>query len=176
MKGLMQEEGMDQPVEEPMAQESMQQQGASATLDDVSEQVRPLMKYAIEMLYGENFEKLVQMFQSGGNQTFALSMSTAINGVLDRLEKEFGQLPQQAAAEIGVKLFEILLEDLAAGGVINGEELGEKEIIETIQLTLTNWSQKHPGQFNEQEFAQGMSQMAQQAGAEPAPEQGGLLS
>jgi len=179
MKGLLDEEEMTPAAGPEMAQEPVQQQGQSATLDDVSEEVKPLMKYAIEMLYGENFENLIQMFQQGGNQTFAVSMSTAINGVLDRLEKEFGELPQQAAAEIGVKLFEILLEDMAAGGVINGDELGQQEIIQTIQLTLTNWAEKHPGKFNEQEFAQGMGQMAQQMGAEPqaqaAPEQGGIL-
>jgi hypothetical protein len=137
----------------------------SSMLADVSEQSKPALKAAIELLYGQGFEALVQMFQKAGMEGFHEAMSNAINGVLEQVEAQQGQLPMEVISEVGVKLFEILLEDLVSGGVINQEELESKNILLAVQHTLANWVNRNGPQredVNPQEIKQAIMQLEQQ--------------
>lgn len=123
-----------------------------------------LIKKATQLLYAENFENMVQMFQQHGKEGFPQAMAIAINGVLDRLEQEQGQpLDAQTAAEVGVALFEILLQDLSEGGVL--PDIDKQDVLKSIESTLKMWAQNHPDQANPEEMKQVIGQMAQQMGA-----------
>lgn len=156
MKGLLDEQDQQLTAETGSSDNS-------DVLDGVSDQARPIVKRAVELVYGEGFEELVQMFEASGPQGFAQAMSTAINGVLERLAKEFGELPTELIAEVGLKLFESLLEDLVAGGVIDPTALNGDSIMQTITQTLSSWGRKNPDKFDPEMMAQGISQAATDA-------------
>lgn len=134
-----------------------------------------LIKQATELLYGENFEAMVQMFQQYGKEGFPDAMATAINGVLDRLEKETGQpLDASTAAEVGVALFEILLGDLSEGGVL--PDIDKQDVLKAVEKTLAMWAKAHPDQTNPEEMKAAIEQMAQQMAQAGALEGGQVMT
>lgn len=123
--------------------------------------VQSLIKLATELLYSDNFEAMIQMFQQHGKEGFPQAMAMAINGVLDRLEQEQGQpLDPQTAAEVGVALFEILLADLAEGEIL--PDIDKQSVLQAIEAVLSMWAKSHPDQTNPEEMKAVIQQMAQQ--------------
>ena len=134
--------------------------------DEFPAELQPLLDQGVELLYGDNFEKLVQMFQ-GGPQNFPRAMATAINAVLSRIGKDHGALDQQAAAHIGTKLFGMLLEDLITGGAI--EQVTPQMAVEAIQMTMAMWLRENQDQVDPNEAGQSLFNLA------AAMKEGGVL-
>jgi len=126
---------------------------------EVSAQAKPVLDSAIELLYDENFENFVQMFQQHGEQGFPDAMSLAINGTLERLEKDQGELPVEILAEVGTKLIEMLLQDLIQNEVV--KNVTKEMMMGAVQKTLADWGQENPDRFDEQEMAQAAQQASQ---------------
>ena len=113
----------------------------------------------MELLYEENYDNLIKMMTAGGTEGFAENMANAVLGVLERLEKEAGQLPDQILAEVGSAIFQMLVEDLVGGGVI--QNIDKNVLLEALQIILQRWSESHPGRFDPEEA---MAAMQQQLG------------
>lgn len=106
-----------------------------------SPRAEKLLKAAITLLYDEHFEAMVKMFKQYGDEKFPDAMAIAINGTLDRLEKDVGELTTEEAAQVGVGLFEALLEDMLTGGVVS--QVTPQAAAQTIQKTIAMWVQKN---------------------------------
>lgn len=123
--------------------------------------VQGLIKKAIQLLYGDNFEAMVKMFQQHGKGGFPQAMAMAVNGVLDRLEKDQGnKLDAETAAQVGVAVFEALLQDLAEGGVL--PDIDKNSVLQAIEAILQMWAKSHPDQANPEDMKATIQQMAQQ--------------
>ena len=77
-----------------------------------------LRDQGIQRLYGENFDGLIEMFETNGAPNFAKSMAIAVNSTIEYLETEHGKLPVDSAAEVGMDVMMKLLEDIIGGGVV----------------------------------------------------------
>jgi len=157
---------------QPQNQEGQPQQQGGGSQD--------LIKQATKLLYSDNFESMVKMFQQHGKEGFPQAMAMAINGVLDRLEKDQGQpLDAQTASGVGIAIFEILLQDLAEGGVL--PNIDKQDVLKSVEAVLTMWAKGHPDQANPEEMKGVIEQMARQmsqggkleGGAVVPPSQGG---
>jgi hypothetical protein len=177
-----------QPQEKPQEEGMRSKPGGgpdrtpSPILDDVSPPIRPMIKLAVQIVYGEGFERIVKLFKDGGGAQFPTNMAGLINSLIERIEKEIdGEIPNEAVAEFAVKMFELLIEDLVNGGVVNGNEIDNNTIISTIQKTLQMWVQRHPGEFDSRGFQESLAKeldqqnqqlKTQQMNMAPAPEEG----
>ena len=145
MKGLLEE---DRPEQEEMP--------------EVSPEAKPLLDEATALLYSENFENFVKMFQDGGQEGFAKSMAAAVTGTLDRLEKEKGELSIEIVAEVGSHLIVMITQDLVDGGVI--DEVTSEMYMGAIAMVIGLWGKNNPGRASPQEFQQAAQQVDAQRG------------
>lgn len=121
--------------------------------------VQQLIKVATRLLYTDNFKSLVKMFQTHGKEGFPQAMGMAINGVLERLEKETGgPLDQAVAAQVGAAIFEMLLQDLSEGGVL--PDIDKQSVLLALEVTLQMWAKTH--NVNQEEVKATLQQMAQE--------------
>lgn len=158
MQGLIEENA--QPVNQ--TPEAQQPQAGAPKDGEVSAKAKPYLDKAVELLYDQNYENLVAMFKQHGEQGFAEAMSIAVNGVLERLEKEGGQIDVEILAEVGVQLLMMLAQDLVQGGVI--KELNKEMFMNAISMTLGKWGQKNPDRVDPQELQQAAAQADAQRG------------
>lgn len=123
--------------------------------------VDKLSKRAMEMLYSnpDQFTKLIDMFKKGGPEGFAKAMSTAVNGVIDKIEQQEGELPDDVLGGIGITLISALSEDVSSGGIM---QLDEKMIQEAAILSMQDWMTNHAERVD----MDGAKQAAQQLGAQ----------
>ena len=150
-----------QPVPQPDRQQAGPNQPVPANPTEgtqVSPEVKPLVDEATRLLYDENFENLIKMFKQYGDDGFSDAMALAIMGVLERLEKEHGELPTEVLAQVGVKIFEMLLEDLVHGGVV--AHVTEEQVLDAIQNLFSMWSEKHPNRVDQEGTARGLNNLA----------------
>lgn len=102
---------------------------------------------ATQIIYGERFDELVEMFQTNGAEKFARSMAIAVNTAITEMEKD-GPVPPPAAAQLGMDVFTMLLEDMATEpdkGMppvvpgVTGEQLQE-----VLPAILVMYAEQHP--------------------------------
>jgi hypothetical protein len=122
-----------------LLQEAVADEQAQPT-EGMSPEAQALVDQAVQVLYSPgdgNLENMVQMFQQHGVEGFPTAMSTAVLGLLARLQQE-GEIPVALLAEVGSKLFEIILEDLIEGGVVT--DVTEAQTLEAIALIFEGWA------------------------------------
>ena len=137
--------------------------------------VQALKDQAIQLVYGERFDQLIQMFQTNGPENFPRSMAVAVNTAITELEKKNGPIDPVAAAEVGMDLMMKLLEDIITGGVLPDTPL--EKVQEAFPAILVMYADSHPNVSKEdiqqlvKDVQSGMQQAkggAQQTGSEPA--------
>jgi hypothetical protein len=144
-------------------------------LDDASGPGQPpstagsgeLRDQAIQIIYGERFDKMVKMFQSNGPDKFARSMGLAVNTAITEIEKKNGPIGPEMAAKLGGEMFTMLLEDMllrpneGLGPVVEG--VTGKELSEVIPAMLVMYADAHPDVSKEQ-IQQVMQEVSKQTG------------
>lgn len=110
--------------------------------------VEALKAQAIQLVYGERFDQLIEMFQTNGPDNFARSMAVAVNTAISELEKGGAAVPPEAAAEVGADLFAKLLEDMlikpkeGMAAVVEG--VTAEQLQEVMPAILVMYSDSHP--------------------------------
>ena len=182
---------------EEIAEEAIPTEGEQVEEDMVEEEVspeaRPVYDQAIELAYSEeNFPKMVAMFEQGGPEGFPQAMGVAVLGVQQNLEATAQEpINDDILAEVGVKIFEAIAEDMISGGVVQG--IDEKIITDALTQAIDMWAKKNPDRFDREAFkaaadeqlasegvtptaapgqAPGQAPTAAPAGAPAAPQQG----
>jgi hypothetical protein len=124
------------------------------------QQIDVLSKEAIGILYGDEqtFQRMIEMFQTGGTERFPRIMSTSINAIIDRIEQTHGQLDDETLAGVGMTLLSTLAQDVTQGGVV---QLDEHAIQQAAIQSMQDWMKHHADRVDKQ----GALQAAQQAGA-----------
>lgn len=110
--------------------------------------VEAMKAQAIQLVYGERFDQLIEMFQTNGPDNFARSMAIAVNTAITEIEKSGTPVPPEAAAEVGGDLFAKLLEDMLVkpkdgmGAVVEG--ITGEQLQEVMPAILVMYSDSHP--------------------------------
>jgi len=110
------------------------------------ENFKQLVDQAKGLLYGENFESMIKVFEQGGRQGFAEGMATVIVGTLDRLEKENGELDEQTLLYVGLAILAMLSTDLSQGGII--EDLTSDDVQVAAGMVWMKWMESHEDRAN----------------------------
>lgn len=135
------------------------------------QKVEALKAQAVQRLYGENFDGMIEMFQTNGPENFAKSMAIAVNSTLEFLENQHGMVNHKMAAEVGMDVMMKLLEDVIAGGILPDVKL--EQVQQAIPAILVMYADSHPD-VGKEDIQQLMAYvesevMAQEGGAAPAP-------
>ena len=100
---------------------------------------------AVQRMYGENFDELIQMFQTNGAANFPRSMAIAVNSALEFLTNQYnperGPADHALAARIGMDLMFKLLEDIIGGGVLPDVTL--EQVQQSFPAILMMYSDAH---------------------------------
>lgn len=110
--------------------------------------VGALRDEAVKLVYGERFDKLIEMFQTNGPDKFARSMAIAVNTAISELEKRHGPLGPEMAAEVGSALFAMLLEDTLVRpkedmkAVVEG--VSAEQLQQVMPAILVMYADAHP--------------------------------
>ena len=163
--GLLEQAGMPQEgAQPPQPAQSVEPAMTRGNEDpDISPQAQPFIKRGVEILYRDNFEKLVQMIKGAGPDGLGASMSTAINTTMEKLKQE-GQMPPDVAVEVGATLFTMLLEDLVSGGTI--EQISEQQMADAIGQTLRDYADANPEELSREQVAQALAAGQQELSAQ----------
>jgi hypothetical protein len=87
------------------------------------------------------------MFQTNGVEKFPRSMAIAVNTAITEIEKD-GPIPPEAAAQLGMEIFTMLLEDMAISPeegmppVVEG--ITGEQLQEVLPAILVMYSDSHP--------------------------------
>jgi len=119
---------------------------------DVGEIEKRAFKYA----YGEKFDTLLAMFKENGAENFAKSMAVAVNGAL----KNAGEMTHEQAAEVGMKLYLALLEDIITSDVVPG--ITAEQVSQALPMTLRMYAESHPD-VSEQDMQALMTEIEKRA-------------
>lgn len=125
-----------------------------------------LRDQGIQRLYGDNFDSMIEMFQTNGAENFPKSMGIAVNSTLQYLEQENGQLPVEMAAEVGMDVMMKLLEDIIGGGVVPDVKL--EQVQQAFPAILVMYADAHP-----EVSKQDIQELVQEVGRGVAAHQGG---
>jgi hypothetical protein len=112
-----------------------------------AQDTQALKDQAIQLVYGERFDQLIEMFQKNGPDKFARSMAIAVNTAISEIEKG-GEIGPEAAAEVGSDLFAKLLEDMLVrpteemGPVVEG--VTAEQLQEVMPAILVMYADSHP--------------------------------
>ena len=142
-----------------------ERQPANASFEELRDQ-------GIQQLYGENFDGMIEMFQSNGPEKFPRSMAVAVNSTIEYLEQQHGSLSYEQAAEVGMDIMMKLLEDIIGGGVLPDVTL--EQVQQAFPAILVMYADARPDvtkadiQALAQEVARGVQQHeGQQPGGAP---------
>lgn len=105
------------------------------------EEFEKLRDQAIQLVYGERFDQLIEMFQTNGPENFARSMAVAVNTPITELEKQ-GPLDPVTATKVGMAIYMRLLEDMIGGGVVEG--VTAEQVSESLPAILVMYADSHP--------------------------------
>lgn len=106
------------------------------------EKAARLKDEAVQRLYGENFDGLIEMFQANGAEQFPKSMAIAVNSVIEYLENKYQMTNHKMAAEIGMDIMFKLLEDIIGGGVLPDVRL--EQVQQAMPAILVMYADSHP--------------------------------
>lgn len=108
---------------------------------------KDLKDQATKLIYGERFDSLVKMFETNGPEKFARSMAIAVNTAINEIEKD-GPIPPEAAAQLGMDVFTMLLEDMATepekGMPPVVPEVSPEQLQEVLPAILVMYGDAHP--------------------------------
>lgn len=135
------------------------------------EQLKDLLDQAKAILYGENFEQMMNLFKKNGRPGFADAMAIVVVGVLDRLEQDNGELDPQILLIVAFGMVGIIATDVQRTGLVPDIETDD------VQLALGNvvakWMNAHEGRAG---MEQGIKSLQKEAmarrGQGQSPEQG----
>lgn len=116
-------------------------QGAPPQRPATQEEFESLRDQAIQLVYGDRFDQLVAMFQKNGPEKFARSMAIAVNTPITELEKQ-GPIDHVTATKVGMAIYMRLLEDMIAGGVVEG--VTAEQVSESLPAILVMYADSHP--------------------------------
>lgn len=143
----------------------------AATEDEVSPKAMELLDAAVQDVYSEEqLPRLKKLFQAGGLEGFPQSMGVAVVGALSKLNLD--GVDDNVLAEVGVKLFEMLTEDIIESGEVEG--VTPPILMDAVKTTLQMAAEKFPDRVNMDEFAAAWQQEVAAEGGEMAPEQGAM--
>lgn len=101
-----------------------------------------LTREATVTLYGDNFDNMMEMFESNGPEGFAQSTGRAVNSAIDGLEQEYGPLPVETAAEVGMNLILKLVEDMVVKGLM--PDVSMEQVQDSIPAALMMYADTRP--------------------------------
>lgn len=104
--------------------------------------IETLKDAATQLVYGERFDQLITMFQTNGAEKFPRSMGIAVNTAISELEKQFGPIGPELAAEVGMDLMMKLMEDVITGKVLPDVSLEQTQ--EALPAILMMYADSHP--------------------------------
>ena len=128
-----------------------------------------LRSEAIRAVYDEQFETLIEMFQTNGPERFARSVAVTVNKAISDLEAMYGAIPHEDAAKIGVALILRLIEDMATGDNPPVQGVSPDQMSEIVPATLMLYQESHPEVTLEEIQAVLESAMQQIQGGEGVP-------
>lgn len=134
-------------------------QGAPPPFEELRDQ-------GVQRLYGDNFDKMIEMFETNGAENFPKSMAIAVNSTIEYLETEHGKLPPESAAEVGMDIMFKLLEDIIGGGVLPDVTL--EQVQQAFPAILVMYADSRP-EISKQD----VQQLAQEVQAGVAAHEGG---
>lgn len=159
MVGMLNEGGAtapERPVNPPMPTDP-KMAGEDQMLEaeeDVSEAAIVPLDEATQIAYSDRmFPKIVKMFEKGGAEGFPKAMATSLLGIMQKMESESeAELSDEVLAEVGVKMFEMLAEDIATSGTVDG--LTPEIVTQAVQESIKMWAQANPDRFDPALFEQ----------------------
>lgn len=180
--GMMEEAGMVPPSGEapaPTEETMVAEDEAQSMADDISEDAIVPLEKATEIAYSEKlFPKIVKMFEDGGPEGFPDAMAASLLGVMQKLQMEEEGLSDQVLAEVGATVFEMLTEDIASSGKVEG--LTPEIITSAVQKSIKMWAEANPDRFDPQVFEQEAMAALGDSGelppVTPNPEQRGMTT
>jgi hypothetical protein len=105
------------------------------------EEFKATIDQAKELLYGENFENMINVFQKAGKEGFPEAMATVVNGTLDRLEQENGEMAPQILIMTGYGITAMLASDMTNAEVVPDLD---KDIVQVALAAVTGkWMEQH---------------------------------
>ena len=126
--------------------------------------VKALVDQATTLLYDEHFQDMLTMFKDPDN--FPNAMSTVINGVLARIEKDNGEQSFEDLAQVAMEVFRMLAEDLVQGGML--QEITGQMAMQAMQQTLSMWVRQNQKRVDGNEVAEALKMMKEQVASEMA--------
>lgn len=129
---------------------------ATASFEELRDQ-------GVQRLYGENFDQLIEMFQTNGAQNFPRSMAIAVNSTIEYLEQQNGPLPPEQAAEVGMDIMMKLLEDMIVSEVVPDVTL--EQVQQSLPAILVMYADSHPN-VSKQDVQQLMIEVQRGAAAQ----------
>ncbi|MCP4471574.1 MAG: hypothetical protein GY815_12985 [Gammaproteobacteria bacterium] len=144
-----------------------------------AQDIQALKDQATQVVYGDRFDQLIEMFQTNGPEKFARSMAIAVNTAIQEVEKTNGPIGPEAAAEVGSDLFAKLLEDTLTkqkdGMPAVVEGVTPEQLKEVLPAILVMYADSHP-EVSKQDVQAVMQevdgQVRQAEGAGGAPQTG----
>lgn len=151
----------------PQATPQATPEAAPQAAPEVTPEMEAMLDAAIKVLYGETFGKMVALFENAPDQ-FEQNIATVINAVVEKVATDYGAMDMNAAAVIGGTLFEMLVDDLVAGGVV--QEPTQEMIIGGMQQTLSLWIQNNQDQVDPNTAGQTLQELQSVLEQGPAQE------
>ena len=126
----------------PLPSDSASGAGQPPAQEPSAASFEELRDLGVKKLYGENFDKMLKMFETNGPEKFPKSMAVAVNTTITALEKESGPLPPEMAAEVGIDIMMKLLEDIIGEQLLPGVTL--EQIQQATPAILLMYADSHP--------------------------------
>lgn len=133
--------------------------------DDVSKEAIVPLDEATQIAYSDKmFPKIVEMFKKGGVEGFPKAMGVSLLGVMQKLSND-QELSDEVLAEVGVKMFEMLTEDIISSGTVEG--VTPEIISAAVQESIKLWGKANPERFDPAVFEQAAMAALEESGEMP---------
>lgn len=120
-------------------------------------QINGFVRQGMEILYGDeaNFENMVSVFKAGNQESLSKDMSKVVNGILDRIEKENGDLPDEILASVGLLIMNNIAVDLEKGGMA---KITPENADQMKQQASQDWMTNHSDRVDQSSAQQAAQQ------------------
>jgi len=129
------------------------------------EKYNAILDKAKNILYGDNFESMTDVFKKAGKDDFADAMGLVVTGVLQKLEKDDGEMDEYMLVVVGMSLVAMIASDMSEGGVV--PDLQPEDIQLAIIGVVSKWTKQNMGRIDTEKA---LAAMQGQGGG--SPEQG----
>lgn len=127
-----------------------------------------MLAEAVQRIWGENFDQMIDMFENNGAEDFARSMGVAVNSGIDFLETQYGPIGHENAAKIGAELMFRLMEDFVVKGLM--PDVPMEQLQDSIPAILTMYADARPD-VTKEDIQQLLMYVQENAGAGGSAEQ-----